>query len=282
VAPRPGRAFRLAAAGLFVAGLCSLGGGARAAAQDVGYYLGNSPAVRYVALGDSYASGVGAGGYDPASGLCFRSANAYPALWAAAHQPASFTFAACSGATTGTVQASQLSAVSSATTLVSITVGGNDVGFSTVLETCLLSATARCVSAVTAAEGEIAGVLPGELDGVLQAIASAAPAARVVVLGYPDLYDLSRSIGCFGLSNTDRADLNHAADQLDSQLQAAAARHRDVFADVRPAFAGHQLCDSASWLHALSFPDLGDSYHPTAAGQSGAYNPALSAAAGWP
>jgi hypothetical protein len=43
------------------------------------------PAVRYVALGDSYASGLGAGGYS--AGSCERSSWAYPALWAAAHHP---------------------------------------------------------------------------------------------------------------------------------------------------------------------------------------------------
>lgn len=41
----------------------------------------------YVALGDSYSSGVGAGNYDGASGNCKRTTRAYPALWAAAHSP---------------------------------------------------------------------------------------------------------------------------------------------------------------------------------------------------
>lgn len=44
-------------------------------------------ATGYVALGDSYSSGVGAGSYDSASGSCKRSTKAYPALWAAAHSP---------------------------------------------------------------------------------------------------------------------------------------------------------------------------------------------------
>lgn len=44
-------------------------------------------ATGYVALGDSYSSGVGAGSYDSASGSCKRSSKAYPALWAAAHSP---------------------------------------------------------------------------------------------------------------------------------------------------------------------------------------------------
>ena len=57
----------------------------------------------YVALGDSYSSGVGAGSYDSSSGDCKRSTKAYPYLWAAAHAPSSFAFTACSGARTGDV-----------------------------------------------------------------------------------------------------------------------------------------------------------------------------------
>ena len=186
---------------------------------------------------------------------------------------------ACSGATTATVLSSQLSALSTATTLVSITVGGNDVGFSSVMETCVLLPTSSCVSAVNNAESLMASQLPGELDSVLNAIKADAPHARVVVLDYPDLYDLSRSSFCIGLSTTDRTDLNNGANELDSQIQAAAARHGDVFADVRSAFGGHEICDSSSWLHSVNFLDVSESYHPTASGQS-AYYQAFSTAAG--
>ena len=237
-------------------------------------------AVHYVALGDSYSSGVGAGSYIGSSGSCDQSTNAYPALWDAANQPASYVSEACSGATTATVLSSQLSALSAATTLVSITVGGNDVGFSSVMETCVLESTSSCVSAVNNAESLIASQLPGELDSVLSAIKADAPNARVVVLDYPDLYDLSRSSCCIGLSTTDRTDLNNGANELDSQIQAAAARHGDVFADVRGAFSGHEICDSSSWLHSVNFLDISESYHPTASGQSGAYEPVFSNYAG--
>jgi lysophospholipase L1-like esterase len=270
------RASRARCLSLALAAACAAALPAAASAS-----AGAASSVRYVALGDSYSAGLGAGDYIAASGSCDRSTNAYSALWKRANAPASYVSVACAGATTATVLSSQLRPLSASTTLVSITIGGNDVGFSSVMETCVLLPTSRCARAIRAAEGKMTSQLPGELDGVLAAIRARAPAARVVVLGYPHLYDLARSADCIGLSTTDRTDLNQAADLLDGQIRAAAARHGDVFADVRPGFAGHELCDgSAGWLHAVNFFDLGESYHPTAAGQSGGYLPALSASAG--
>src|SRR5689334_15465308 len=80
----------------------------------------------YVALGDSYSSGVGASGQ---TGLCLRSANGYPGLWRAAHDPASYRTNACGGATTADLRSYQLSGLSGSTDLVTLTIGGNDVGF---------------------------------------------------------------------------------------------------------------------------------------------------------
>ncbi|HEV2640110.1 MAG TPA: SGNH/GDSL hydrolase family protein [Actinocrinis sp.] len=230
-------------------------------------------ATDYVALGDSYSAGVGAGSYYSSSGSCDRSPNAYSVLWDTADSPASFTFDACSGATTSDVVNSQVSVLSASTSLVSITIGGNDVGFSNVMETCVLDSTSSCVSAVNTAESEAKSQLPGELDNALNAIAAHAPNARVVVMDYPELYDLSKSSTCIGLSTTDRTDLNQAADTLDVVIQAAAARHGDAFGDVRSYFSGHEICDSSSWLHSVNFLDIDESYHPTASGQSGAYYP---------
>jgi lysophospholipase L1-like esterase len=236
------------------------------------------PTVRYVALGDSYSSGVGAGDYYGADRSCERSRDAYPALWAAASHPASYVSEACSGATVGSVLSSQLSALNKATTLVSITIGGNDVGFAPVMSTCVILPTSFCVHEVAAAKAEIRGVLPGRLDRLLAAVSADAPDARVVVMGYPEPYDLTRSGSCVGLSTTDRADLDQAAAQLDTQLLAAADRYGDAFADVRSAFAGHQICDSESWMNSVDWLDIGASYHPNAAGQADAYDRVFSAA----
>jgi lysophospholipase L1-like esterase len=238
--------------------------------------LAASPAsagVNYVALGDSYSSGLGAGNYFSSSGSCYRSANAYPQLWASANSPASYAFVACAGAKTTDVISSQLSFVSSATTLISMTIGGNDVGFASTMETCVVGTTSQCVSAINTSESEMQTQLPAELDKLFTAVKSDAPSATVVVLGYPELYDLSRSQYCVGLSTTDRTDLNQAADELDSTIKTETARYSFTFADVRSAFSGHEVCDSSSWLHSVNWLFLEESYHPTANGQAYAYYP---------
>lgn len=234
--------------------------------------------VRYVALGDSYASGVGAGSYTSESGTCKRSTNAYPALWAAAKAPASYKSVACSGATTTSVVNTQLSALATNTTLVSITVGGNDVGFANIMTTCVLKGTTECVAAVQAAQNKATTELPGLLDKVYSGIKSRSPSAKVVVVGYPVFYELGKV--CVGLSETSRAKINEGINILDGVLIKAAARHGFKFADVRANFVGHQLCSGDKWLHALNFADIGISYHPFAAGQSGGYLPAFRTAAG--
>ena len=237
-------------------------------------------AVHYVALGDSYSSGVGAGDYISSSGSCERSSLAYPEQWADANSPASFVYVACSGATTADVLSSQVSALSPSTTLVSITIGGNDAGFASVMEACVLESTSSCLNAVAASETYVADELPARLDTTLQTIRADAPAAKILVLGYPDLYDLSKSNSCIGLSTADRTALNQGAGDLDSALATAAAAQGDTFADVSSKFAGHEICDSSSWLHSVDIFSISSSYHPTAAGQELGYLPAFTSAAG--
>ena len=148
----------------------------------------------YVALGDSYSSGVGAGSYTSASGSCDRSTNAYSALWNNAHHPSSYVSVACSGAKTTDVNANQLSALSSATGLVSITIGGNDVGFSNIMQTCVLGHRQRLRRPRSTPPRPRPGPqLPGLLNTTYNNIRSHAPNAQVVVLDYPVFYHLNVS-----------------------------------------------------------------------------------------
>jgi lysophospholipase L1-like esterase len=235
-------------------------------------------AVDYVALGDSYSSGVGAGSYDSASGNCKRSNRAYPALWAAANSPSSFAFTACSGARTGDVTAGQLGPLSSSTDLVSISIGGNDAGFADVMTTCVLQSEATCLSRIATARAYVDTTLPGKLDSVYSAISAKASAAHVVVLGYPRFYKLGGS--CLaGLSEKERSAINGASDHLNAATAKRAADHGFTFGDVASTFTGHEICSGSAWLHSLNWLNIGESYHPTAAGQSGGYLPVLNSAA---
>lgn len=232
----------------------------------------NASGANYVALGDSYSSGVGAGSYTTESGSCDRSTNAYPALWAAAHAPSYYKSVACSGAKTSDVINSQVSALSSSTTLVSITIGGNDAGFSNIMTTCALYGDPDCLNAVAAAKAWAQANLGPLLDNTYNAIRSHAPNAKVVVLDYPVFYQLNTF--CIGLSDADHQAIDDGINTIDAITQQAVSRHSGfVFADVRNIFVGHQLCSGDKWLHALNWLDISESYHPTSDGQHYGYYP---------
>lgn len=264
-ATRPtSRSFLRMCAALGVAVLASLG------------IVGTANAAQsYVALGDSYSSGVGAGSYG-SSGSCKRSANAYGQLWANAHAGTTFTFLACSGAKTGDVL-NQINSMPSSASLVTLTVGGNDAGFTDVITTCTLNSDQTCIDRVNTAKTYVQNTLPSLLDNVYRAVKSKAPNAKLVVLSYPRFYTVPGSCSV-GLSDTKRSAINSGADTLASVLASRAAAAGAQFVDVRSAFVGHNICSSASdYLHSLTWP-VDESYHPTAAGQRGGYyNPLTSA-----
>ena len=255
----------LLAAGLGLTGAASAQASAQAAAGG------------YVALGDSYSSGVGAGSYISSSGSCDRSTKAYPYLWNAAHSPSSFAFNACSGARTDDVLAGQLGSLNSSTSLVSVTIGGNDAGFADVMTTCVIQSDSACIARINTARAYVANTLPGKLDAVYNAISAKAPSARVVVIGYPRFYLLGQT--CLGLSETKRSAINDASDFLNATVRTRATAHSFVFGDVRTTFSGHEICSANSWLHSVNWLNIGESYHPTAAGQSGGYLPVFTNAA---
>lgn len=226
-----------------------------------------SAGLRYVALGDSYSSGVGASPYDPASGACARSARSYAPLFAAEHRT-SFTFAACSGAKTADVLATQIGALNASTDLVTITIGGNDIGFSKVLGTCTLSSTdSGCATAVDVAEASAVTVLSARLVHTYAAIRHAAPNARVTVLGYPRLFETTANCTEPGVPNlTRRIKLNQGDDLLNRVTRTISHLFGFTFVDVRNAFAGHSLCSADPWIHTPTVPTIIGPYHPTPTG----------------
>ncbi|HEX2143053.1 MAG TPA: SGNH/GDSL hydrolase family protein [Glycomyces sp.] len=240
-----------AAAGLGVAGL------AGSASADI-------EIQQYAALGDSYASGVGAGDYLADDG-CYRSANAYPRQ-AATELGERLWFEACSGARVEDVVANQLNHLyPTRTEHVTIGVGGNDAGFSTVLGACAGTDTAQCEVAVNNARNIITTSLPAELDDLYTQVETKAPHADVVVVGNPRLFNGTSCSGTLAITPDEQALLNDAADLLAETTAEVAAEHGFDFADPRDAFAGHEVCSSDPWI--LGYVGTLESFHPNAAGQ---------------
>ncbi|MCU1363965.1 MAG: lipolytic protein family [Acidimicrobiaceae bacterium] len=213
----------------------SLGSASAARAPSV------SSVSSYVALGDSYASGEGLQA-NPSTYIspsnhdgCHRSARAYPVLVAANlhldigqfETYGSGGFAACSGATSKDLLAgenrepSQLSALSSQTRWVTLTEGGDDLHFSSVLIACLdVRASVRVGGAIKSytqsgivRENTTCGNYLARANSLLQATQGAskeeielehvyaqiflrAPKAEVAVLNYPQLFTPSPPTFC--------------------------------------------------------------------------------------
>lgn len=255
-------------ASIMVASLTVLVGAATAGAAQA--------AISYVALGDSYSSGTGAGEYGD-SGGCRRSANAYPQLWADAHGASTFEFVACSGARTADVLA-QAAALDASTTLATVSVGGNDAGFSDVMIDCTLGSDEACVDRVEEAKTFARNTLPARLDDVYATMRANAPSAEIVVLGYPRIYELEGSCNA-GLSERKRAAINSGADTLAEVTANRAGAAGFAFVDVRGPFTGHEICSGDWWLNSLTWP-VDESYHPNVKGHALGYLPALEAVTG--
>jgi len=241
--------------------VCAFGGGVTATAL----------ADNYVALGDSYSSGTGTRDYSLNS-TCQRGPYAYPALIKADRPNTNLNFVACSGAKTADVMNNQISAVTSTTNIVTITIGGNDAGFSSVITKCAEPWPVNCDGDITTAQSFINNTLPGRLNTVYSAIKSRAPGATVVVLGYPRLFmGVDCNAGTF-FSSSEMTRLNQTADIMKTVISGRAAAYGFTFKDAIPPFVGHAVCSSTEWLNGLSNP-ISDSYHPNRNGHKLGYEP---------
>ena len=223
-------------------------------------------ASQYVALGDSYSSGVGTRIFYSEEGSCARSPEAYGPKIAAA-KGYTLSFQACSGATTTEVNSKQLGTLSSATSLVTITIGGNDAGFSNVIINCALYYF-TCGSAISEANSFIKSKLPGLLDTTYNDIRAIATTAHVVVLGYSRLFTAEgKTCNVNFLTSSNEKKLNETGDLLDTTIKTRAEAHGFTFVDPRSAFSSHEVCSSSEWLNGQSNP-LSESYHPNVSGQA--------------
>lgn len=231
----------------------------------------------YAALGDSYSSGVGTGSYTLDS-TCKRSVYAYPYLWAQKHAGTALSFVACSGAKTSDVLSTQIQAVTASTTLVTLTVGGNDVGFANLIYQCTLS---DCSAALDSTRGSLETTLGPSLDQVYATLrARAASGAAIIALGYPRVFSTSTCFGTLGISSTEETKANQLSDALDALIATHAAADGVIYKSAVGAFTGHAVCSSTSWLNGLNLFNSGESYHPNRNGHSSGYLPLVTAVTG--
>lgn len=227
----------------------------------------HAAAPAYTALGDSYSSGTGTRAYYSDSGGCQRSPHAFPVI-DAGRLGASLTFAACSGAKVAGVISGQLGSLNEGTTYVTVTAGGNDLGWSQVIVQCAKPWPYTCWGDIDRAENFIRNTLPGLLDQLYSAIRAKAPNARVLAVGYPKLFNGEECNAIARISPGEQSRLNSAANLLADTTRARAQANGLVFVDARTAFNGHTVCDDAEWINGTSWP-IGESYHPNRSGQAG-------------
>jgi lysophospholipase L1-like esterase len=212
----------------------------------------------YIALGDSYAAGMGSG---DETGRCRRSPNAYPQVLDANKAFALQQTVACSGATTADVQRFQLSELDDTTDLVTLTVGGNDLNVAGLSEACARGVTSKC-QAMFRTSLTLLNVLPDRLAATFSAVSKAAPNARIVVTGYPLMFKMPATDSP---EFTTIAVANAATASLDQIIKNAVKKKRSDGLKIQYVavdFAGYEIGDKTPWINATGR----DAFHPTAAG----------------
>lgn len=219
----------------------------------------------YVALGDSFSAGTGT---RASTGDCYRSPYGYPALIATA-QGLDLDYQACSGATTADVLNHQVGTLTAETDLVTMTIGGNDLGFSDVITECALPGwLSNCTGAINGGLSTLRNQLPTRYDAVLGAIDSGAPNADVRIGGYPLLFNGRDCNLLTFFSSSEMSRLNAATHELDTLVKQKTTAAGHTFVDPRGAFTSHAVCDNVEWINGLSWPVV-ESFHPNRAGNVG-------------
>jgi hypothetical protein len=242
----------------------------------------------YVALGDSYTAGP----LIPSQSLsplgCLRSSRNYPHVVAPGlTDVATFRDPSCSGATTDDMANSQgvtpgpnppqFDSLTADTRVVTLGIGGNDIGFSSIVQNCarwnpfdpckddyVIGSTDLIANRIAAARPKV--------DAVLDGIATRAPSAKVFVVGYPTVLPASGS-GCWPtvpVTPTDTPYLRSKVQQLNAMLAASAASRGDLFVDTATSSVGHDFCKSKSvkWVEGIVPENTAAPVHPNANGMA--------------
>ncbi|MFD3496363.1 SGNH/GDSL hydrolase family protein [Streptomyces sp. NPDC058690] len=240
------------------------------------------PAVSYVALGDSYSSGLGIP--DEVDVNCGRSDHNYPSLVVGAVHVARVTDVTCAGAdTTHMTQPQdsappQLDALKPDTTLVTLGIGGNDLGLTEVITRCVLVAYlapngSPCKDSYTLLgtdeiRARINAIAP-KVEAVLEEIHARSPQAKVLLVGYPAIFpdDGSACRDVIPFATGDFAWFRDKEKQFNSMLAQQAAVHDATYVNTYAPSVVHDACkaDGVRWIE----PEETESaagFHPNAAG----------------
>ena len=262
---------------------------------------------RYVALGDSYAAvgRIAPGSWSTGPVACVRTDDAYPAVVARQLGVGTFVNASCGGAVANdmwevgrTGAPPQFDALDEQTDLVSLTIGGNDVGFSAVIIACALrpnfapellpavdvvtgsmardfDVTTGCTDVIDRQAAAALSALESRMDSVYQGIAERAPHARVVAVGYlsaiPDEQTIRRSPDCapfMAVSETERNKVRGFQEDINRVARDAAERNGAIL--VVPDEPGHSMCSPADtrWVDFTGVETGSVPVHPTTAGHA--------------
>ena len=282
---RSGSAARRRRRGMAVG--AALGGCALVAASTTpaaAYGGGHGRDTRYVSLGDSYTAGPLIPQQVDAN--CARSDHNYPSIVAAARKATAFKDVSCSGATTDNMWKAQgtnepqLDALNRDTGLVTVQIGGNDVGFSSIIGTCARLSSQDptgdpcrryyASSGIDQLAVAIARTAP-KIDAVLRAVHARAPHARVLVVGYPDLLPDDGS-GCYPsvpFAAKDFAYLRDTGKRLNLMLRLVAEWDRAEYVDTYGPTVGHDMCKAPDvrWIEPLQPASPAAPAHPNAKGE---------------
>jgi hypothetical protein len=154
------------------------------------------------------------------------------------------------------------------TTVVSLSIGGNDIKFGPVFQTCIGAAILNVSCAATPILGETIGVkdatlnrthneVPTSISVILAEIHKKAPNAKIVLMGYPKLFESGSA--CVGINDSERGWLNQVADDLATAMSSGVTAYKaanptapaSTFANPASAFSGRNLCAANTMVNAL-------------------------------
>jgi lysophospholipase L1-like esterase len=238
-------------------GLLLVAGGGAAAIYGLLSWQGaqtTDKSGEYVALGSSFAAGIGLGKRVSGSPIhCFRTAGGYPSL-VAKKTGMRLVDMSCSGSTTKHILfggqlllAPQLAAIGPATKLVTITTGGNDVGY--IGDMMVASGNMGRLGAwwhgdIEPADARPYDVVTDNLITIIKSVRQKAPSAKILIVNYPALLPPNGRCAALGISN-EQADISRE--------------------DIAKASVGHDVCSKMPWVNGASVK-AGTAFHPNAAG----------------